>query len=304
MLDRGWVAAFALAAGACSFNGGGVSDDAPGADADVDGSEELDQDGDGVVDADDNCPSVSNRDQENEDGDSPGNACDNCPHVANDDQANTGETAAGAVPDGAGDACDPFPAAGGNDILYFEGFDDPDVLDEWSIVGNGQWTIAGGDLVQSTIAATTWTYLRTMQFTGGVIDSEINVSGFGVSGGGFGTLTSFSTAGGNGAGYYCFVWYNTTSPDIGYLNLIKFRGAATAQTIGGADLGENPTPGRYLVRESVNAGNLGCSVTSPELTTDFATTATDTDYPTGFIGLRTQSATARIPYVVLFGVAD
>ena len=39
----------------------------------------LDSDGDAVPDENDNCPTVSNPDQENDDGDEWGNACDNCP---------------------------------------------------------------------------------------------------------------------------------------------------------------------------------------------------------------------------------
>ena len=58
-----------------------------------------DTDKDGVVDAEDNCPSIANPLQENSDGDSLGDACDNCDLVGNEDQANT---------DGDlwGDACD------------------------------------------------------------------------------------------------------------------------------------------------------------------------------------------------------
>ncbi|HZW90262.1 MAG TPA: thrombospondin type 3 repeat-containing protein [Myxococcaceae bacterium] len=58
-----------------------------------------DVDGDGTLDAFDNCPFISNRFQEDSDGDGIGNACDNCPTVANPDQRDTDG-------DGIGDACD------------------------------------------------------------------------------------------------------------------------------------------------------------------------------------------------------
>ncbi|MCE9575974.1 MAG: tandem-95 repeat protein, partial [Deltaproteobacteria bacterium] len=70
-----------------------------------------DKDGDGVPDADDNCPDVVNPDQADADGDGTGDACedadgdgivdgsDNCPTVANTDQANQDG-------DAQGDACD------------------------------------------------------------------------------------------------------------------------------------------------------------------------------------------------------
>ncbi|KKL66923.1 hypothetical protein LCGC14_2140130, partial [marine sediment metagenome] len=70
-----------------------------------------DQDGDGVLDGADNCPTVSNAGQEDADGDGIGNVCedsdgdgifdpvDNCPTTANANQLNTDG-------DGFGDVCD------------------------------------------------------------------------------------------------------------------------------------------------------------------------------------------------------
>lgn len=58
-----------------------------------------DGDGDGVPDADDNCPATANADQLDTDGDGRGNACDNCPTTANANQADSDG-------DGRGDACD------------------------------------------------------------------------------------------------------------------------------------------------------------------------------------------------------
>jgi len=59
-----------------------------------------DADGDGISDAVDNCPFVTNRDQLDSDGDGVGDACDNCKNVANKDQSDING-------DGVGDACDP-----------------------------------------------------------------------------------------------------------------------------------------------------------------------------------------------------
>ncbi|MCP3980218.1 MAG: lamin tail domain-containing protein [bacterium] len=59
----------------------------------------ADTDGDGVGDADDNCPSIQNPGQENSDTDMHGDACDNCPTTNNDDQLNNDG-------DLEGDACD------------------------------------------------------------------------------------------------------------------------------------------------------------------------------------------------------
>jgi len=80
-----------------------------------------DSDGDGIPDANDNCPTVSNQSQANSDvimlncdkpetcqiiadPDSYGDACDNCPTVNNEDQKD-------ADADGVGDTCDNCPFA-------------------------------------------------------------------------------------------------------------------------------------------------------------------------------------------------
>ena len=58
-----------------------------------------DTDGDGVLDAKDNCPLVANADQVDADGDGVGDACDNCPGVYNPNQRDLDR-------DGLGDLCD------------------------------------------------------------------------------------------------------------------------------------------------------------------------------------------------------
>ncbi|HEY2775823.1 MAG TPA: thrombospondin type 3 repeat-containing protein [Candidatus Binatia bacterium] len=88
-----------------------------------------DNDGDGVPDASDNCPSTSNPGQRNTDGDSFGDACDsdkdndgvlnandNCPLVANAD----GQSA-DADSDGVGDACDVCSGTTSGDIVDRDG---------------------------------------------------------------------------------------------------------------------------------------------------------------------------------------
>ena len=63
---------------------------------------EADTDGDGVLDATDNCPNDANPNQEDADGDGVGDVCDNCPNNANANQAD-------ADADGVGDVCDNCP---------------------------------------------------------------------------------------------------------------------------------------------------------------------------------------------------
>ncbi len=58
-----------------------------------------DDDVDGIVNTQDNCPDISNPDQADSDSDSIGDACDNCPDMANSAQMD-------ADGDGTGDVCD------------------------------------------------------------------------------------------------------------------------------------------------------------------------------------------------------
>ncbi|MBI3546207.1 MAG: thrombospondin type 3 repeat-containing protein [Gammaproteobacteria bacterium] len=59
----------------------------------------IDQDEDGVLDADDNCPATPNPTQQDTDGDGVGDACDNCIQSVNPDQRDTNG-------DGYGNMCD------------------------------------------------------------------------------------------------------------------------------------------------------------------------------------------------------
>ncbi len=70
------------------------------------GIEKSDSDGDGIPDANDNCPNVPNVNQADTDHDGMGDACDNCPNNCNVQQLD-------ADGDGIGDVCDPDPGCGG-----------------------------------------------------------------------------------------------------------------------------------------------------------------------------------------------
>jgi len=137
-------AGFALALAACG------DDPASGATSDIqctddteciDGScvngmcvpdEPSDRDGDGIADADDNCPDVGNPDQADTDTDGVGDACDVCVDVANPDQAD-------ADGDGEGDACE----TGDDGDRDGDGIDDAD--DNCPDVGNPDQADLDGD---------------------------------------------------------------------------------------------------------------------------------------------------------------
>ena len=102
-----------------------------------------DLDGDGIVNADDNCARNGNPDQHDEDGDALGDACDNCPATANPTQPDTTEVALNMFEDGVGDACDYRPGLAGDQIGALFTWASADQMNAW--VGTG-WTIDGDEL--------------------------------------------------------------------------------------------------------------------------------------------------------------
>lgn len=73
-------------------------------------SQMADLDGDGVPNAEDNCPNIANTGQSDVDGDGVGDVCDNCPNAANTGQEDSERDYSGFHnPDGIGDVCDNCP---------------------------------------------------------------------------------------------------------------------------------------------------------------------------------------------------
>ena len=115
-------------------------------DADVDVAD-TDQDGDGVLDATDNCKATPNADQRDHDGDGHGDACDHCPHLAD-------ATDPDSDGDGVGDACDPRPTIAGDRVVLWEGFYTADSLAAWSTGGAaGNWHWSNGTVAQDVMDA-------------------------------------------------------------------------------------------------------------------------------------------------------
>lgn len=88
----------------------GAAPDAPSL---PDADPTADDDADGIINLDDNCPAIPNAEQADEDEDDIGDVCDPCPIVSGGDDGDH---------DGVGDACDPNPEQPGDRIVAFEGF--------------------------------------------------------------------------------------------------------------------------------------------------------------------------------------
>lgn len=113
-----------------------------------------DADGDGIVDAADNCPALANASQANYDRDRFGDACDPCPPIAND-----------APPDGDGDGvadpCDPEPALAGDRIYVFDTF--ASGAADW--LAAGTWSMASDGVAVDLAGGAVATLARSIPAT-------------------------------------------------------------------------------------------------------------------------------------------
>jgi uncharacterized protein YegL len=99
---------------------------------------EPDSDGDGIINACDNCPNTPNANQANSDNDTLGDACDNCPTVTNQNQAN-GDS------DTLGDACDNCPTVTNQNQANGDGDTLGDACDNCPLITNQNQANADGD---------------------------------------------------------------------------------------------------------------------------------------------------------------
>lgn len=158
-----------------------ADDDVPPIDSGVFGH---DEDGDGVDDAHDNCPSLSNPDQANDDGDP------------------------------VGTECDPNANAAGDTILHFDAFDTDESLTRWSPV-RGAWQIDDDTLhqtdanVDSALATATFDLSGADDITIEVVASVVAQQAYNgtdpAAWRGWGTwfVTGGAGAGGEPSGYLC-----------------------------------------------------------------------------------------------------
>jgi thrombospondin type 3 repeat protein len=267
--------------------------DAPGvpdAVENLDGSP-GDMDGDLVPDADDNCPTIYNPDQNDEDGDGPGDRCDNCPVHANNDQNDSDL-------DLVGDACDPHnnDPAWTDTIQWMDGFAGPAgpidsylEFGSWSQTGSGRAANAVANGTSALQVPTSWT-----PTTGSVelrVYSRITVTSLspdvgGTKGAG---LTAF-TNGDMSTGWRCLGSLNTDT-----LAVIDMQANQVVGSQLGFAIGQNdavPAVFTSYPNSFTAAQNLDCSY-------DTQVNALDVNLPTTGMsfGLSTSGAVAQFDYL-------
>jgi len=114
----------------------------------IDGSPNLDTDGDGINDAVDKCPMTPSANQHDEDADDVGDICDLCPQLAT--------ATADGDNDGVGDACDPHPTTGGDTLVRFEPFTGTTLPAGWTIAAGtaANFMVANDELNINAAAGT------------------------------------------------------------------------------------------------------------------------------------------------------
>ncbi len=263
-----------------------------------------DQDSDGIVDDEDNCPIDYNPHQYDEDGDGRGDVCDNCPSMFNVAQLDEQEEEAGREPDGVGDACDPRPLMNGDAIAFFDGFNGNALGSEWSVVGTDSWSVGGGRLQQSGAAGTRTLYYDVETFTRAYVETRIVVDGMPPPSstnqryrvGLLGQLTL-------GESYYnCVqVMDGNDGTKTTRWRLLQFLGMfsnlATIELPWSMEAG---VPYAMWMAVSDEPAWQVCEISTPSAVSPAQVNGASEELGSGYVGLTTSGVTASIPYVVIY----
>lgn len=224
-----------------------------------------------------------------EDGDGIVDECDNCPSIANANQADTREVNAGATADGVGDACDPRPTAGGDSIYLFDGLNFTSLPAEWANIGAGSWT-ASGSTVTPTSTAMGQELLRNFPTNLGNYLAETAFTFTALELNGSSSLTFRVDSANNG--WRCVV--GTPNGLTGQVFLSKVT-AGTSEAMPPYLTIDTPQPGdRYRVMGGAYGNNIYCMLGTGE-----RQNRTDTS-TTGEAGFRSTATSARFEYLLVY----
>jgi len=237
----------------------------------------LDDDGDGVLNGIDNCPSTANATQSNEDDDTFGDACDLCPPIA--DNNNTDGDG-----DGVGDPCDPYPMTPGEQLVLFEGFAGP-VPAGWTATGS--WTTSGSSLISNVSGGVQNTLVTQAAASAHqTIYARVTMTAIeaGQSGGAFGVVDRFDAGATQG------VMCGGVRGNGGFLGLVN---AATGIAIQAAPHSFN-IGSAWNVKFMRNDNNYACT------DTDTSQTVTASAGPNGsLVGFRNRVLSAKFDWILV-----
>lgn len=253
-----------------------------------------DTDGDGILDAVDNCPTMANADQRDHDGDLHGDVCDHCPHLASTlDPDGDG--------DGVGDACDPRPTTAGDSRALWEGFYDANSIQNWVETGNGSWSVANGVLTQSSSSASTTTNTLgpTLSVPRAAVTAGVHVIALGNPGqNGFATPHTSVVAGvsGSNQSYWCSVVDEGQNGKKVY---------ATTVTGGNANFPNTNWSGTFAANSDLRLTSALLGTNNPCTVVQGTTTATtqgNTGGVAGTVQVATRTASASFDYLFVVSI--
>jgi hypothetical protein len=252
----------------------GGHDDASAAD--------QDSDGDGRLDAVDNCPAKPNADQADEDSDGLGDTCDVCPPVADPMQLD-------ADGDGVGDPCDPDPTNGGESWVVFEPFNS--TPNGWTLPSG--WTVSNGELLSSSVVTASEDALSSAVEGDVYVLTRVTITAVNPSPPANQTYRSAcALVAANGTSQYrCLIRDEVTSSANGGIS--TYFMALTTEPIGGVtldatvDLAFSHRGSRLQCRGETTDGRTWDSL------------LTDSTYSIGKVGVRVQNAVARFAYLAV-----
>ncbi|MFN0249849.1 MAG: thrombospondin type 3 repeat-containing protein [Kofleriaceae bacterium] len=246
----------------------------------------MDNDGDGVANASDNCPQMANNDQHDEDNDAVGDVCDNCPHVANANQAAVMDN------DSVGDACDPYPTTGGDSIVRFL----PMHVVPPMVTTTGGWTQMGDAYVHPNngdsaliVQGGPWTNPTIVVSA----KQEANLV----------PLVRIAATVGEAAAGYVHCGYEDEGDTSDYHRAVWGTGVGVAWDFWGAIDHYNPArlTGNFTIRVRGNAqdDNIDCTVNDGRGTVNTGTVSVNPLSP-GNVGIRSDGITYSVNYIVVF----
>jgi hypothetical protein len=255
----------------------------------------TDVDGDQILNASDNCPNASNRDQHDEDADGVGDVCDNCPHVANATQARTGEA---TTVNGAGDACDPRPGIPGDTIQKFYSFH----VAPPGTTTLGTWTVEGDTYKLTPMSNGDVSYVVvgdardkiTVEVAGTLDSTTANLDALAVSVG---------EANGkyHECGYFNCSQCNNGGQEYDNALVDYWDGTDYLDVVGNYNV-QTRLSGAFTIRVSADSttSRIDCTTTDSRGTVTRTAGQANRLVP-GMVGVYAESAVIRLRYLVVFG---
>jgi hypothetical protein len=263
-----------------ALEGGGLQDAEGGA---------SDSDAPAVADAGQDSGCIGSMPSHDEDGDGVLDGCDNCPSVPNADQTDQREIAAGLAADGVGDACDPRPSLAGDAIVLFDSFVSVQIGTEWSVY-SGTWQSKTDTLVETATSDSQQIDRITFpSATDYLVETRFTLD----------ALPTFDSRA-------TLTFRMDTLLHNGWGCAVSNRSLLAVSTIVGGDQGEmNPPqtaipPPRVGDRFRLQAGAHGMNVFCLLPDTGQQVTRTSLFNPNGVAGLRTHQAAATFEYLLVY----